>query len=559
MVNAVLILTFQNYSILFNHLLKPHRQRRREEDFKRTVGNYRTAVDTLKQEKQALLEIQQGGEGEKSGLIEASQKALARAAELVSDAAESRRRESQAVVDKIDCQVYKHLSRRLEELLPQAVVASEVSAVKGELMVCNILGKASQSLRGIAQSCGKNIRPGLPEVDEANLKSDGSDWDPTCLSDDTKADVVTVLHQGDFAHVIAEASSGLLRLLAAGQWPDILSKDSSTELGSILGHSIAELDSMLGSVLKSLKEEGVLTPEQSNIDALRQTVETTIQGLRSEIEREDSILVPASWNPPGLELFKDASHAKFDCLCATSAMSTFLNQADDKPTPPAVAALYNKLEQGSSQATNACARLAMLDVRNDKLVEEMSASVKEWKAESKNMLAAVRELLLSSGNLQLCQTTAGKTLRLLAKLSSALRSAKLNQDDENRFHALSPEADDAWENISRLARSTRSIDGDKDDVNFLARAHVIERRLGDAVENEPKLALANTKISSLEKVRTKKLSCELYESYVRIFLNCSLCTAESIFSFEGDCYAKRPSFRTREACCEIKCKPSRTW
>ena len=74
------------------------------------IGKGGAEVETLKQEKKALLELQQGGEGEKSDLVSASQKALARAAQLVQDAAEMRKREAQAAIDRIDSQVRMHLS-----------------------------------------------------------------------------------------------------------------------------------------------------------------------------------------------------------------------------------------------------------------------------------------------------------------------------------------------------------------------------------------------------------------------------------------------------------------
>ena len=88
-------------------------------------------VETLKQEKKALLELHQGGEGEKSEMVSASQKALARAAQLVQDAAEMRKREAQAAVDRIDSQVRMHLSERLESLLPPTVASAEIASIKG--------------------------------------------------------------------------------------------------------------------------------------------------------------------------------------------------------------------------------------------------------------------------------------------------------------------------------------------------------------------------------------------------------------------------------------------
>ena len=134
------------------------RQRKRENDFQRTVSNYRKSVETLKQEKNALYELHQGGEGEKSDLASASQKALARAAQLVQDAAEMRKREAQAAVDRIESQTRMHLSNRLESLLPASVAASEVASIKGELLLSKVVGKSSLSLDGIARSFAKTIR-----------------------------------------------------------------------------------------------------------------------------------------------------------------------------------------------------------------------------------------------------------------------------------------------------------------------------------------------------------------------------------------------------------------
>ena len=102
--------------------------------------------------------MQEGGEGEKSDLVSASQKALARAAQLVQDAAEMRKREAQAAIDRIDSQVRLHLCERLESMLPPGIAAAEIASIKGELLLSKVVGKASLSLDGIARSFLKTIR-----------------------------------------------------------------------------------------------------------------------------------------------------------------------------------------------------------------------------------------------------------------------------------------------------------------------------------------------------------------------------------------------------------------
>ena len=447
----------------------------------------------LKQEKHALLELQQGGEGEKSDMIAATQSALARASQLVSDAAAMRKREALAVVDKINEQTYHHLSGRLESLLPQAVVAPEVSAIKGELTAAKVVSTASRALEGIASSFSKTIKPAL-ESDSSQVSSS----EPLKLSDEVRQKVNTMIFQAEFAHVIVGLSSDVLRLLFAGQWSDLLSHESSVELGSLLGHSTTSLESSLAGVLKMLKEEGALTPEQSNIEALKQTIQATMQGLKLEIEHEDRTLLPASWNPPGWELMKNASIAKFACQGAAAALSAVLHQSDSFVPPQKFAVFYNRLEQASTQSKMVCLRLSDLDINNETLVNDLSILSKEWTEHSLSLLKSVNTALLSGTSPD--SSDVNRILPLLAKLSSTLRSANLNLNENGSYHALSPEVDDPWAGVEMLSRAIRALEGDEEDVHFLYRARAMEHRLDQAVESEPKLEAAIAKVAGLEKV-----------------------------------------------------------
>lgn len=414
----------------------------------------------------------------------------------MSDAAAMRKRDAEAVMNQIDYEVNRHLSRRLESLLPQGVVAPEVSAMKGELMVAKTIGKASKSLEGIAMSFSETIRPGLAEIDEADAASAPSTLQ---LSDNTKQEAATMLHQTEFAHLVVEASSDLLRFLSAGQWPDVLTHENSMELGSMLGHSISDLEGALSFALKSMKEEGVLTPEQSSIGSLKQTIETTMQNLRADIEREDGTLLPSSWNPPGWQLLKDASIAKFTCMGAAASLSLVVNEVGSSSTPPGLVTLYNRLEQAAAQAVNVCLRLSNLDVNDDTLVGELSSAAADWKEKAAGALSAIQNLLRGEGDMQSCVAITDDCVKDVLRLSSVLRSANLAPNEDETFHALSPETTDVWDRVSSLSRHVRAIDGDEEDVNYLLRARAIEYQLGEAVENEPKLALATAKVASLEK------------------------------------------------------------
>lgn len=514
------------FLILFLSL--SNRQRKREEDFQRAVSNYRGTVETLKQEKKALLELQQGGEGEKSDLVSASQKALARAAQLVQDAAEMRKREAQAAIDRIDSQVRLHLSERLESMLPPSVASAEIASIKGELLLSKVVGKASLSLDGIARSFAKTIRARAWEWRSDKGEDEKEEFlsEAIMLTDEQQQTAATMIHQSEVAHVAIDVSGDLLWLLSAGQWPDIVGPDASAELGSIMGHSMNEMDMVLGNVLNTLKEEGVLSPHQSNIGAFRQTVISTMQTLRSHIEHDGESLVPMHWKPPALRLFRDASRAKYSSLGCYAAVASVLNFGDSVRTPEmvektkvlveALKRLLRKLDKASAEATKSCLRLATLDVQDDSTVGDISGVADRWRAAADDLLGKIFSMISSEegitpDKLHACEAATDEVVRLVSQFAAVLRTANLNVTADQRFHPFSPEVADVWEGVTLLARSIRAKDGDEEDVNYLVRSRAIEQSLEQAVEKEPKLALANAKVASLEKslsLRSKEIAVQ---------------------------------------------------
>ena len=461
-------------------------------------------------EKKALLDLQAGGEGEKSSLIASSQKALAKAAQLVADAAEMRKREAQAVVDKIDSQIYRQLSGRLESLLPQSSVASEVSAIKGELLASKVVDKASQSLIAISKSFDGVIRPYIPDDWNPGEAITSDDASSIMLSDEMKAELVATFYQTEFAHEITEVSSKFVRILAAGLWPDQMQPAASAELGSLVGHNLSEVDNVLGEILQSLKEEGSLRPEQSNIEQLRQATATAMHSLESEMERKEGTLIPKGWNPPGLELMKSISLSKFSCLGALAAVSAVVHSSENSSSDGPLTSLYGRVEQCSSQIAAVVLRLAHLDVKNSKLVAEIEVLVTSLLENSGYLLQTVKDAILSAGDVTLCESAVDQTLRDLAKLSSVLRSSNLNQNDDGSLHPLSFELNGTWERLSSMAQDLRAVDGDIEDLNCFFRARQVEQRLEQAVENVPQLEMAQTKIVSLEKVCTIVVSVRVF-------------------------------------------------
>jgi len=491
-------------------------QRKREEDFSRTVGNYRSTVETLKKEKEALMEIQQGGEGEKSNLLASSQKALARAAQLVSDAADTRKREAIAALDKIEGQAQKHLSERLEKMLPKGIAASELAAVKGELLVSKIAGLAAGSLDGIASSFHNNMRGVVLDTEASSGADEGGA--PIVLSDESKQDVANMIHQSECAHVLVGTGSDAIRLLAAGQWPDLMSEQASAELGGLIGLTMPEVEVMLRALLKSLKEEGVIDTHQSHVDALRQVAKNVKHEFESDLyNRTGKASLPKDWKPPGMELFEHATDVKFSSLGAASAVAVACrNETSTGAVGFQLKRLLGKLDSLSSEANQVCLRLASLNLQNTSDISTLSAGTGNLRAACDEVLESVRKALLegdgiSMDELKATDVTVEAAAKLMSQVSSVLRAAKLNTQENGMFHPLSPEAQDSWYSLSRLATKVRAIDGDSEDTNFLMRARSIEHRMADAVANEPKLSLANSKVSSLEKslaTRSKEIAMQ---------------------------------------------------
>lgn len=488
-------------------------QRRREEDFQRTVGNYRKSIEKLRQEKAALLALREGGEGEKSDLIAKSQKALAQAAQLVSDAAAMRKREAQASFDRVEAQINGHLSERLESLLPRHVVASEIAAVKGELLLSKVASKASLSLEGLSTIFAKTVQKAMSEVSSSPLFKDQNVKGNNALHlpDGASQRIATMFHQTKFAHIALDAAAKTSKILLAGQWPDLLSADASMELGGTVVHAVSDLDVVLSAQLRMLKEEGALSPHRSNLADLERSVRDASLALSTASDSSGNPLVPPEWKPPACEVFRDVSMSKFSCFGAAAAVASAMSSDETEVSSVetseslavALTGLLSKLDKICSETTKACHVLTGLNVSDEEMVSRAGELAVEWRKSSNELFGLVKTLLsgseMPSASVVKCESKADQTLRCILKMSSFLRSCKIVGEEGRAHHSLSPETDDAWEGIVRVVRKVRVLDGDDEDLNFFVRARSIMQKLAEAVDSMPKLSLANAKVTSLEK------------------------------------------------------------
>ena len=483
------------------------RQRRREEDFQRYVIEFRTSISTLQQEKAALLALTKGDQGEKSHLLATSQKALAQAAQLAADAAQARKRDSEAAFDRIAARSAAYLSQRLEMLLPPGVVSAELAAIKGELLLAKVADKAAVSLNSVEEVFHKVIEKGIAGVSEFNVLESGTS---AVISDASSQQIATIVHQTEFATMTIEAASDALRLMAAGQWPQLLSQDLSADLGSLVIHSIAHLDLALSEQLKLLKQEGVLSPLRSSLADLDQAVRNTRLAMFSATDETGKTVVPVNWKPPGWEGLKAISLGRFACLGATAVISSMISPLENSeneppaPTLPNLADVLTRAKQSCTTMLDVCKKLSGMHLDDTETLDSLNDLSCQYQKSSSAFFECVKKTLkqqsVTSEGVDNISALLEEVLSMARKLAALLRRANLSEHDSINFHSLSPEVGDAWGGVTRIVAQVKSVDGDSEDVNYLMRARAIEHQLTVAVENEPKLVIANAKIASLEKV-----------------------------------------------------------
>jgi len=487
------------------------RQRRREEDFQRYVSEFRTSIETLKQEKAALLALTDDNQGEKSELLATSKKALAQAAQLASDAAEARQRSSEAAFQMIAARSATYLSQRLETLLPSGVVSAELSAVKGEMSLAKVADKAAVSLTAVEEVFNKAIEKGSSGVSEFNTLEEGVSM---VLSDASTQQIGVMTHQALFASMTIEAATDALRLMAAGQWPELLSQEMSTDLGSVVVHSIADLDLTLSEQLKLLKTEGVLSPLRSSLSDLDQSVRNTRLALFSATDESGNTVIPENWKPPGFEALKSLSLGRFACLGATAVISSAVSPMEDTEnepppaTPQNLADVLTKAKQSCDSMIEVSKSFAGLQLTDTDTLESLADLSSQYQSSSLALFECVKTTFegqsITSDEMNTISVLLEQVLTAVRSLSALARKAELGDADSTSHHYLSAEYGDSWGGVTEIVSQVRSVDGDSDDVNYLMRARAIENHLTEAVENEPKLDAANTKIASLEKVRCYK-------------------------------------------------------
>jgi dynactin 1 len=481
-----------------------------------------------------------------------SQKALAQAAQLAADASAARKRDCDAVFDRIDARSATYLCQRIESLLPSGVVSAELAAVKGEIDLSMVADKAAVSLSTLQQVFEKGIEKGLSGVSEFNVLEEGTNL---ILSDGSaqQISIATMIHQAEFASLAIGVASDALRFMAAGQWPDLMSEDLSTDMGSVVVHSISQLDLSLSEQLRLLKQEGALSPLRSSLSELNQSAQNTKLALFSISDQLGKPVIPSEWNPPALLALKSLSLGRFDCLGATavlaSAICPFEKDENEPPAPTLanLAAVLEKAKLSCSNVSDVCKKFSGLGLNNLETIESLNELASKYQTSSRAFFDCVKvtftQQSISSDDVVRCASLLEEVVTLVRQLSALLRKADLGEHDSSNFHELSPEYGDSWGGVARVVAQVRAVDGDPEDVNYLMRARAIEQQLTNAVQNGPKLEKANARIASLEKVRVYVLFCIPTKHYLYSHSCYLSLSPESRIAIQRNCHAKLAHFR----------------
>jgi len=459
-------------------------------------------LDSIRAERQTLLDLQEGSKGQNSSLVSASQRALAKASQMVTNAAVSRRREADAVSNLIESECQAHLAQRFVSLLPHSFTSQEVSAIKGETCCSRVLSNIAQTLRGISMSLESHQVPSESTSTTA-IKND--EWTIE-LNAESKRECAIVFYQVELATTIADTSLCLMRLLVAGQWPDLLNQDDSRVLGNALAHSLVELDSLTGSIVASVTREGCILPEQYGIDQIEQVAHVAIE----QVDRLSSIgsKVEKKWNPPGVEMAKAIAVTRFCCLGTRAYLSIAVSNAETLSDGGAsLRQCLDWISKTVDQVESLSTQMSNIRIQHSSILDKLTPVSALLESDAVSMLRNLNHTTLSHDEAIEISHQCGLLVKHISGMLAVIRSENVKTSEGNgNYYLLSPETNNPWRVITESVADVRSIDGDPEDLNHNQRALDIVDKLDHAINNEPILRAAETKISDLEKVRHSNAS-----------------------------------------------------
>jgi len=369
-----------------------------------------------------------------------------------------------------------------------------------------VVDTAAILLVTVEEVLNRAIDKGMVGLSEFDTMEEGASM---VFSDAASQQIAVMTHQAEFSKIVIEGATDALRLMAAGQWPELLSQEMSTDLGSVVVHSVTDLDLALSDQLRLLKSEGVLSPLRSSLADLDQSVRNTRLALFSATDESGKTVIPDDWKPPGWEALKSLSLGRFACLGATAVLSSAVSPMEDSENEPPPATPRNfsevltKAKQSCASMLDVCKKLSGLSLNDTETLDSLNDLSSQYQSSSLALFDGIKTAFegqsITGKDVDKFALLLEKVLSSARLLAALLRKADLGDHDTVNHHYLSAEFGDSWGGVTEIVSRVRSVDGDSEDVNYLMRARAIENQLADAVQNEPKLVISNAKIASLEK------------------------------------------------------------
>jgi len=497
--------------------------KRREQEYQRTMGNYRASMEKLQQEKNALLDLQKDGDGVKIHYLAASQKALSYAARLVNEVNKLRKRNAEALNEKIASQVNAYLSERLEVILSMAVTAPEITSIKGEMLIVSTALKVSLGLSIIGDLCNSDLSKGRDYVKTLSLKAKADCDIPAKSITVTESQLNTIqvaINHTKFMKLLIKSSSHIHRILVAGQWPGLLSVEASMDLASSIIPIISPLDSLISDHLKIFMEDGNLSIHRSNLSQLEKYVDSISSSSAMALNDSGLHVIPHHWNLLCLDLYREISFAKFLCLCSSSILnallltdSDYLDEASEEydMATSFFTKTMGQLDSICSEAIVMNQTLAALDVSYEAVINELFPLVRDWRVTCLDMSESFESTFVRRdvdlADLVKVESSIHTVHKSITKVSSYVRSLNLPVESGVIIHHLSPENKDPWRSIT--TEIGKLFENDK--LNHVKRAQTLKKQLHAFVENESKLSMAETKILQYEKslaTKSKEISMQ---------------------------------------------------
>lgn len=439
-----------------------------------------------------------------------SQKALSQAAQSITDAANAREKEAEYSFHLIDAKVKSHLADRLEDFLPKDLTSSEITAVKGELLLSKVAMKASLCLSSISDVFEKVISQAR------NLLLDSTTVTGVVKNENFSFNLInkiaTLVHETKFAQVALDVFGTTMNLLVIGQWPGVISAKASAVLGCFVSHSVSSLDSSISVVLSTLKKEGDLSPHQANLNLLTQSIAALRLTMHDCVDDYGKLIVPSEWSLPCLDALNALSSSKFFCYGATSILCSIIVDESSGPehVSDSLIGMAMKMEKICKEIKALSSSLSAFDISDTQSVQELYELTLSSKECFRDLFDEVESTCkkneISIESIEKILSIAEIAFGYVVKLNSFIRTRNIARNNENQFfHLLSPETQDPWFGVINEAKRLSDTKAALDDVNYMVRGREIKSRLNVAMENDTKLLHANEKICYLERTLSTRL------------------------------------------------------